>query len=129
MKKRFLYTLFSVLVIPIGLYIRRHKGNFPYLIGEFAPDTLWALLLFWVFSIVLFRYSSLRIFWIVLIFTYLIEVSQFYQGAWLTALRQTFLGAMLLGHTFLWTDLVCYTVGIGIGYLVDVNYFEKKINC
>ena len=119
MKKRLLYTLFSVSIIPSGLFIRYNKADFPYLIGEFAPDALWALLLFWVFSIIFFRYTANRIFWITLIFTYLIEFSQFYQGAWLVSLRQTFLGAMLLGHTFLWSDLVCYTIGIAIGWLID----------
>lgn len=119
MKKRWLYVLLSLLVIPLGLFIRRHKADFPYLIGEFAPDTLWALLLFWVFRLLFFRYSANQIFIITLIFTYLIEFSQFYQGAWLVALRQTFIGAMLLGHSFLWTDLVCYTVGIGIGWVLE----------
>lgn len=123
-KKQLSYLLLITIIIPLGLFIRRNKGDFPYLIGEFAPDTLWALMLFWIFSLLFFRYSSNKTFWITLIFTYLIEISQFYQGAWLVALRQTFIGAMLLGHSFLWTDLICYTVGIGVGWVLNKVLFK-----
>ena len=127
MKKRLLYSLLSILIVPLGLFIRRHKFDFPYIIGEFAPDALWALLLFWVFTIIFFRYSENKIFWLTLIFTYFIEFSQVYQGAWLVSLRQTFIGAMLLGHVFLWSDLVCYTVGICIGWIIDRYLIGKFI--
>jgi hypothetical protein len=103
-------------VIPLGLFIRKNKADLPYLIGEFAPDALWALMLFWVFSLLFFRSSTTRVFLMTLIFTFLIEFSQLYKGEWLIQARQTFLGAMLLGHGFLWTDLICYTVGVCVGW-------------
>lgn len=38
----------------------------------------------------------------------------------------TYLGdtlwALLLGHGFLWSDCLCYTVGIGVGYGMEKGY-------
>ncbi|MCU0449024.1 MAG: DUF2809 domain-containing protein [Bernardetiaceae bacterium] len=112
-------------VIPLGLHIRRHKTDFPYLVGEFAPDALWALLLFWVFSVIGYRRSAHWVAVATLLFTWAIEVSQWYQAEWIRAVRRNFWGAMLLGHGFLWTDLVCYTTGIAVGWAVARRYFDQ----
>jgi hypothetical protein len=127
MKFRFIYLLFIVLVIPLGLFIRVNKANFPSLIGEFAPDTLWALMLFWIFGLLFFRKSAHQIFLITLAFTFVIEFSQFFKWEWLMQARQTFLGAMLLGHSFLWSDLVCYTVGIWAGWLLEKQLSKSSL--
>ncbi len=58
-------------------------------------------------------------------FAYLIEVSQLYQANWIVAIRNTTLGSLVLGHGFLWSDLVCYTVGIGLAFLLD-RYFSSS---
>jgi hypothetical protein len=47
-----------------------------------------------------------------LAFAFLVEISQFYHAPWIDSIRQTTLGGLVLGFGFLWTDLVCYTVGI-----------------
>ena len=61
-----------------------------------------------------------------LLFAFLIESSQLYQAPWLNALRDTRLGGLILGYGFLWSDLVCYTVGIGIGYGFDTRWRRKR---
>ncbi len=118
-KSRAIYLLFIALIIPLGLFIRKNKADFPSLIGEFAPDALWALMLFWIFGLVFFRFSASQLLVLTLVFTFLIEFSQFYKGEWLMEARQTFVGAMLLGHSFLWTDLICYTVGACVGWGIE----------
>ncbi len=35
-------------------------------------------------------------------------------------IRQTTLGGLILGFGFLWSDLVCYALGVELGVLVDV---------
>jgi glycopeptide antibiotics resistance protein len=59
-----------------------------------------------------------RAFAIALTLSYAIELSQLYQAAWINGIRDTRLGGLLLGHGFLWSDLLCYTVGITFGALV-----------
>jgi hypothetical protein len=48
---------------------------------------------------------------------FLVEISQLYHAPWIDSIRQTTLGALVLGFGFLWTDLVCYSVGIATGSL------------
>ncbi len=50
---------------------------------------------------------------------FLVEISQLYHAPWIDSIRQTTLGGLVLGFGFLWTDLVCYSVGIGTGALTE----------
>ena len=47
-----------------------------------------------------------------LTFSYGIEISQLYHAPWIDALRAYSLGGLILGFGFLWSDLVCYSVGV-----------------
>ena len=52
-------------------------------------------------------------------FTYIIEISQLFHPQWLDHLRAVWVLALLLGHDFLWSDIVAYTLGISTGALVE----------
>ena len=54
-----------------------------------------------------------------LVFSYLIEISQLYHAPWIDAIRATALGGLVLGFGFLWSDILCYTVGVLLGIIVD----------
>lgn len=54
-----------------------------------------------------------------LVLAFLVEISQLYHAPWIDSIRQTTLGGLVLGFGFLWTDLVCYSVGIAIGSLTE----------
>ena len=49
----------------------------------------------------------------------IIEISQLYHAPWIDSIRATTLGGLILGFGFLWSDLICYTVGIVIGAIID----------
>jgi hypothetical protein len=68
-----------------------------------------------------------RAFYIALLLSYGIELSQLYQAPWLNSVRDTRLGGLLLGHGFLWSDLFCYTVGIALGAAIDARF--RKLRC
>jgi uncharacterized membrane protein len=53
------------------------------------------------------------------LFCLAVELSQLYRAPWIGGLRQVRLAALVLGHGFRWSDLVCYCVGIGIGVLLE----------
>jgi len=55
-----------------------------------------------------------------LLFCYSIEFSQLYKAPWIDSLRDTLFGRLVLGNTFLWGDLLSYTVGVAIGVLIDI---------
>lgn len=61
-----------------------------------------------------------------IIFSYGIELSQLYQGQWINAIRGTTLGGLILGYGFLFSDLICYTLGIVIGVIFEITIKSIK---
>jgi Protein of unknown function (DUF2809) len=88
-------------------------------LAEYAGDTLWALMLFLLVSTLLADQLILTRAAISLALAFLVEISQLYHAPWIDLIRQTTLGGLVLGFGFLWTDLVCYSVGIAIGAVTE----------
>lgn len=63
--------------------------------------------------------AALRLGALALAFSFCIEISQLYQAHWINAIRQTRLGGLVLGHGFLWGDLVSYTLGVAGGMVAE----------
>ncbi len=72
----------------------------------------WCLAAAWVWP----RVSPWRITWIVLMTTCLLEVLQMWKPPWLQRARGTFLGAALLGTTFVASDFAYYALGATLGW-------------
>ena len=87
--------------------------------AAYAGDTLWALVAFLGIGLLLPRASTWRVAALAMSFSVMIEVSQLYHAPWIDSIRGTTLGALVLGHGFLWSDLACYAVGVGIGVLIE----------
>ncbi len=105
-----------LLVIGLGLGSRsRLAHSLPPWLAEYAGDTLWALMVFLGVGLVFPSWSTCRVAVVALAFAFAIEFSQLYQGQWLQSLRQNRIGALVLGRGFLWSDLLCYTVGVLMG--------------
>jgi Protein of unknown function (DUF2809) len=107
------------LVIPLGLGSRRYAHALPGFVAAYAGDTLWALAAFLGFGLVLPRASTLRVALLAMSFSVAIELSQLYHAPWIDSIRHTTLGGLILGFDFVWSDLVCYAVGVGLGVLIE----------
>ena len=114
-RARISFFLCAVVVTIVGLASRRYQAVLPEFIGEYAGDTLWALMLFLLVSTLLAGRTVISRATISLVLAYLVEIGQLYHAPWIDSIRHTTLGGLVLGFGFLWTDLVCYTVGIVIG--------------
>ena len=44
---------------------------------------------------------------------------QLYHAPWIDSIRRTTLGGLVLGFDFVWSDLACYAVGVGLGILIE----------
>lgn len=62
-----------------------------------------------------------------LLFSFVIELSQLYHSSWIDTLRSYPFGGLILGYGFLWSDLVCYTMGVGFGYMMEKVFFEMHV--
>ena len=114
-----IYLLILFFTLVLGLSSRVFSSSLPTWIAAYAGDTLWALLVFWLVGLLRPNWLSERVAAVALGFAFGIEISQLYQAPWLNAIRATMLGSLVLGHSFLWSDLVCYSVGILVGYLLE----------
>ncbi len=123
LKRRFSFFVLIIFTIIIGLLSRQIKG-----VPLFIGDVLWALMVYFIARF-LFIKKQVKIIVIgSLLFCYAIEFSQLYKAPWIDSLRHTLFGRLVLGDTFLWGDLLSYTVGVAIGVTVDRLFPAIKSN-
>jgi predicted neutral ceramidase superfamily lipid hydrolase len=120
---RLTYFILTIATIITGL-LSRHFKFIPLFIG----DILWALMVYFIVRFLFIYKPSKSIIIASLLFCYAIEFSQLYKAPWINELRHTIFGKLVLGAGFLWSDLLCYTVGVGIGVLLDLYAIRKKIH-
>ncbi|HWT83866.1 MAG TPA: DUF2809 domain-containing protein [Candidatus Methylomirabilis sp.] len=103
----------------LGIGSRRYAHALPGFIAAYAGDTLWALAAFLGFGLIMPRASTRTIAVLAMAFSVAIELSQLYHAPWIDSIRQTTLGGLILGFDFVWSDLVCYAVGVGLGLAIE----------
>lgn len=118
-RSRITYFLAAVIVAILGLASRKYHGQVPGFLAEYSGDTLWAWMLLLLVSILLAGRPILARVAISLVLAFSVELSQIYHAPWIDSIRQTTLGGLVLGFEFLWSDLVCYSVGIAFGAVSD----------
>lgn len=122
MPKRIHYICLILITICLGLASRKlfspTSWGFLYL-----GDILWSALFFFIFRFLFINKTLFFNSLITIIWCFTIEFSQLYQNPWINNIRTTTLGALFLGSGFLWSDLVCYVLGIGLGLIIEV--FKK----
>ncbi|HHB1653163.1 MULTISPECIES: DUF2809 domain-containing protein [Bacillus cereus group] len=124
-RNRVVYALFTIVIIILGLSSRKFAFALPHLLNDYLGDALWALMIFTGFGFLFPKTETKKLAFISLMFCYGIEVSQLYHANWIDSIRATTLGGLVLGYGFLWSDLVAYTIGVGVGILCEV-IFRKK---
>lgn len=107
------------LVVALGLGSRRFSSHLPALVAAHAGDTLWALAAFLGLGLLVPRSSTVRLALAALAISFAVELSQLYHAPWIDAVRATTPGALVLGHGFVGSDLICYTAGVGLGVLIE----------
>ncbi len=113
------YLIVLGLTILLGLASRRYAHNLPPLPAQYAGDVLWASMIFWWGALFFRRAQTLPIALGAFTVCVLVELSQLYRAPFINAIRDTALGALVLGQGFLWSDLVCYAFGVALAALID----------
>lgn len=118
-RNRFLQLFLLAITIAAGLASRHFSAYLPHWVQLYLGDALWALMVFLLFGFFFHKKSTLWIALAALTFSFSIEISQLYHASWIDALRTNRLGGLVLGFGFLWSDLVCYTLGVAFGYVME----------
>lgn len=126
-RNRIVYAGLLILTVVVGIGSRTCSIYFHPFLAEYLGDVLWASMVYFLICFFFKRISIKKAAIIALLFSYFIEVSQLYQADWINAIRNTVVGALILGHGFLWSDLICYTVGILFAVLIDILLLKRLI--
>jgi hypothetical protein len=102
---RIVYALVAAAVVALGLLWRSSFVPLSPFVKKYGGDALWALLVF-----VLIRFIRPRMNLMASVLTafgvaVVVEFSQLYHAPWIDAIRETRLGALILGTTFNWPDI------------------------
>lgn len=124
-RNRIAYALIICFVVIVGLASRRYSEHLPYFIATYAGDTLWTLMVFLLIGFLFPSLSTLKVAIIALLFSFGIEFSQLYHAPWIDDIRQNRFAALVLGRGFLWSDLVCYSVGVMIGGISELLWKKR----
>lgn len=108
-------ALVAVLVVLAGLATRSSYATG--LVGEYGGDVLYAVLIVDLVLLVVPDLARARAGLTALSICFVIETSQLV--AVLDPVREYRLAALVLGRGFLWTDLVCYALGVLVALAVD----------
>ncbi|MCG8580396.1 MAG: DUF2809 domain-containing protein [Bacteroidales bacterium] len=127
-RNRIHYLILIITTIFIGLASRACSGYLPGFINLWLGDALWALMMYWIIGFLLPRMSITKLTIFSLMVCFLVEFSQLIQAEWINAIRNNSLGALILGRGFLWTDLVAYSLGVGVGMLAE-RYLIRQYYC
>lgn len=126
-RPRALYVALLVLTVASGLASRRFPDWQPLWLARYAGDTLWAVMVFWMSCLLAPRRPTVALAVFALAVAYAVEFSQMYRSSWSDAVRGSAFGALVLGQGFLWSDLVCYSVGVGLAALLDAGLRSRVL--
>ena len=117
-RNRIVYGLLTLSVLLLGLASRRFFGEIPF-VKTYVGDALWALMVFFGIAFTVNRWSAKAVALATILVSFSIEISQLYHAPWIDSLRATRLGGLGLGFSFVWSDLLCYTIGVLIGFVIE----------
>jgi hypothetical protein len=120
-KNRFSYFVIVVSVIILGILSRKIEG-----IPTFFGDTLYAVMVYFGLRMLFINNNFVMTMVLALVFCFCIEFLQLYRAEWILAIRRTTLGHHALGQGFIWSDLVYYTLGIIIAFLINFNLVKRN---
>lgn len=126
--KRIHYVVFILISIVLGLASRNFSGSLPNSIANHAGDALWAMMVYFIFRFIFVERSQGLAFCLSVIFCFFIEFSQLYQADWINVIRSTLLGGLIFGKGFLVVDLLRYSVGIVIAFMIDKWILFRRVN-
>jgi hypothetical protein len=115
-----LFILLFVIEILIAIYIKDK------IIRPFVGDILVHILIYCML-LSFFDLPKLKTAFYVLIFAFLVEFLQYFKIVSLLGLEKNSLAKIIIGTSFSWMDLLCYTIGFFCVLPLEYFFESKKI--
>jgi hypothetical protein len=126
LRLRLRYAVLLAATVLLGLASRRYAEALPRFVAAYAGDALWAAMVYWMGVLAWPMLSRKQLAGAALGVAVVVELSQLYRAAWIDAVRASRLGGLVLGRGFLWSDLVCYAVGVAAAVGIDFALVRKR---
>lgn len=120
-KSRIQYFIVFLFIIFLGIMSRK-ISFIPLWIGDF----LYAVMIYFLVRTLLVNKKSSIVLMLSLLICYAIEFLQLYQAGWIIELRKTLFGRYVLGQGFLWSDILAYTFGVSIAFIIEKIFFRNS---
>lgn len=112
------YILLSLLIIvPLGFLSKFYNGVGAFWVNNSASGVFYEI--FWCLFVIYLR-PRWKLIWICLaifLVTSSLEFLQLWHPPFLEVIRSTFIGKILIGTEFVWTDFLYYAIGCILGFL------------
>jgi len=115
------YFFLTFLIMFLGILSRKTE-----IIPLFIGDILYAVLIYFGIRFLFINSKKTTSLLLSLLFCFGIEFLQLVQLDGLILIRKTIIGHYILGQGFLWSDLICYSFGAFIAYLVDSKFIKTQ---
>lgn len=123
MTKRKVYLIAFFISIGIGLLSRKTNA-----IPLYTGDIIYAIMSYWMFRFLFYPKSLVFSLIASLSFCFLIELLQLIQNPFFIWLRSHQFLRLIFGQGFLWSDLIAYTIGVNLAYLIDFKFIMRQKN-
>ena len=123
LKKRLIYLVYFIIIIPVGLSTRKYGASMPYIVATYGGDTLYATCIFFFYRIFLAQPAVFKIVVLTYVTCICVELLQLYPAPWIQKLRHTPPFGLILGYGFLWSDWLCYAAGSLLAWVI--GYFTE----
>jgi hypothetical protein len=111
--------LLMTVTVVAGLAVRFVHVGLPYFVTKYAGSMLWAVMIYWVVSTILFSWRIRSAFILSGVLATAVEFFKLYHSAKFDAFRLTLPGVLLLGRFFSVWDIVAYWIAIACGAWID----------
>lgn len=110
-KQQSIFLVLSCLIVPAGIGTKYYHGPLAEWVHDSLGGVLYVLLFSMIVALLFSRKRPFAIAGLVFMATAAIEFLQLWHPAFLQFIRAGFLGRMILGTTFVATDLIYYAIG------------------
>ena len=126
MKRREIYLLSTVICFLLCILIVKLLSDYLVIRG-FIGDIIVTILIY-CFIKMFVDLKPLKLSIFVLMFSYIVELMQYYKVIEIIGLGNNEIAQIIIGTTFDFRDLLAYTIGVIIVYLLDTRLFIGKWN-
>lgn len=125
-RNRITYFMCIIIAIILTIMIENYKNVLPLSIGNYLENVLKALIIYLFIAFIFKKISAINISVISMLICSCFSISNLCEIPWVDNIKNTSIGLFILGNSFVYTDLICYLVGVILGFVLEMLLLVSK---